>query len=134
MGWNHVVIEAFCLAREDADGKYPCGESCPSSTCLPEGHCPHFAWAKSNEREASLFVPLWMILKDKTVAFAGETWGKITWFAWGQWFHDPNWIDKYPVVTCPEIDKMEIANASRFALWREKCRDAGLLGLPNQHK
>ena len=123
MGWNHVVIEVFCFGREDVNGKYPCGERHTSDTCLLGGHCPHFAWTKSNEREASLFVPLWMILKDKSVGFLEKAWEKISWYAWGKWFYDPSWIDQYPTEKCLEIDKIEETISIKFLEWQKRIKD-----------
>jgi len=124
MGWNHVVIEALCFGGEDVNGKYPCGERHTSDTCLLAGHCPHFAWAHSDEREASLFVPLWMILKDKALSFLEEAWQKISWHLWERWFYDPHWIDQYPAVKCPEIDQMEEANAIKFLEWQKRMKES----------
>ena len=81
--WRHIVIEGFCFAQ---DKEYPCGRSAPTLFCLENGHCPHFAYAESNEREASLFVPLHLIIGDRIKAIGEELYWKLHWYFWGRWF------------------------------------------------
>jgi hypothetical protein len=87
--WNNVVVEAFCMGKEKK-GKYPCGRRYPDAFCLGRdaGHCPHFAYSDSTEREAARFVPFRVILWDRILTWWEEAGNKVSWIFWDQlWFN-----------------------------------------------
>ncbi|KKK83984.1 hypothetical protein LCGC14_2787920 [marine sediment metagenome] len=85
MGWSHIVIEAYCSYRFGKDKSPPCGLGYPSSFCLSNKICPELGYCKSDEREAALFVPLRLIIWDKTKSKASDVWWKIRYYAWDKW-------------------------------------------------
>ena len=96
MIWSNVVVEGYCFA-DSKDDKYPCGHTAPSSFCLENGHCPHFGYAESTERDAAFFVPLRLIVKDKMRSIGESLYWKLRWWLWVKWHYNPNWLEKIPI-------------------------------------
>jgi len=115
MYWSHIVIEGYCFGEEDEHGKAPCGNKSPSTVCLGNGTCcPHFGWANSNEREASMFVPFYLILKDKIQTWSYSLWWDLRWLFWDRLWFNRRKVDAFfeniPVVTAKDsklIEKLE---------------------------
>jgi hypothetical protein len=124
--WNHVVIEGVCLKNEA-----PCGRKHPTAFCLLEGHCPHFGWTESNEREASFWVPLRLILVDR-IKELGEKFCQF--FVWH--FHDKwhlkeceDFINSIPVLKDDDPTAIELRNAQamrdeKFIEWIKKAKES----------
>ena len=115
--WTNVCVEGHCFAEEDEDGNNPCGRNVPAPFCLGTGRtgiCPHFAWSDATERDASRFVPIRLIVKDRTGVWVEEGWDKLHWWFWGQlWFNQRKvreFFDKIPIEIAennPIITKMK---------------------------
>lgn len=123
--WTNIVIEAFCFAKEDKNGKYPCGQMAPSTFCLQNGHCPHFAYADSNEREAAVFVPLHLILWDRIKCISEEAYWKLKWHCWDRWFWDKGKFKQYIKNhrgECPAWDKHLEKEEQDFSKWFSKAK------------
>ena len=113
--WVHVVIEGYCFAEDN-----PCGYNGISYRCLENGHCPHFAYAESNERDASFFVPLHLIIFDRIKGIYDEINHKVRWYSWGKWFYDKDWYKKIPVVKCSEWEERLKKAEDEFPEWYAK--------------
>jgi len=86
--WTTISVEAFCGGNSDDNGNYPCGRDCPSHLCLENNICPHFAYAKTTEREVAMFPPLRLILWDRIGIWGENTYWKLRWWFWGSlWFN-----------------------------------------------
>lgn len=126
MGWSNIVIEAYCFG-EKKDNKYPCGQRYPTVFCLQSGHCPHFAYAKSSEREAAWFVPLHLLIWDRVKSVSGTIRDNLTWYVWHRWFFKKQWAEfkehvKTHTVECPEWDKQLEESKDKFPEWFEKAK------------
>ena len=88
MGWSHIVVEAYCVRIWEKDKPPLCGLKWPTSFCLSNKICPELGYAKADEREAALFVPLKLIIWDKTKSTADNVWWKIRYYAWDKWTID----------------------------------------------
>ena len=127
VSWNHIVIEGFCvdIKRDDLEA-HPCSDYRLSTLCFGNreiGMCPYFRYTGSNEREAALFVPWYLIMRDKTASWTRNLWGKFHWYIWGKWHYDDSWIDKFPVVPTPlSVIEHEEKCARGFPGWLEKAQ------------
>jgi hypothetical protein len=117
IGWRHIVVEGFCLSQED---RPPCGNNGISPFCLENGHCPHLAYSKSDEREAAHYVPLDLILIDKTSAILDDWKWKLKWYLWLRWKKEPLMIDSLPTAVCPMWDKQLKKADNDFPKWLRK--------------
>jgi len=97
--WNYIVLEGYCLGTS-IDKRPPCGRRI-STFCLTNGHCPYFAFANSNEREAAFGVPLLLIFWDKAKELVNEITAKLSWQLWDRWHYDKVWLEKLPIAECP---------------------------------
>ena len=125
MPWSNVVVEGFCFAEYVA-GKYPCDKPCPSTFCLRNHICPYFAWGESTERDAASFVPLHLIIWDKTrIWFSEELIPKLRWWFWNRW-HKTEWPPKgiqLREVSSDTADRWEKERKeldSKFSKWFEE--------------
>ena len=131
MSWNTICIEGYCQGRESPDEVYPCGQRTPSHFCLLDGHCPHFAWSKTNEREVAIWVPMYLLLWDRLKHVACEVvWHKLSWWFWGQLPFNRRRMDTFfesiPIATretCPSVaereDQLNLAS-EEFIAWFER--------------
>jgi hypothetical protein len=97
MSWNTICIEGYCFG-EEINGKYPCGRDAPTHLCLRNKHCPHFAWAETDEREVSIWVPFYKLFWDRLSQWSYTIYCKLRWWFWDslpfnrrkifQWFED----------------------------------------------
>ena len=130
--WTNVCIEGHCLADGD---DCPCGRHVPSPFCLGNGktgHCPHFGWTDTTERDAAKFVPIRLILKDKVIIWATNIRDRLEWIFWGQLWFNRRKIDEFfkniKVATpenCPTVAKLEAEqkkNEEKFKKWFAKAR------------
>lgn len=125
MGWGYIVIEGHCVGSWDRDGKCPCGQRYPTDFCLLCGHCPHFGYTTSNEREAVWFVPLRLIIWDRIKSISDDVWNKITWHIWNRWFFQKKWkefMSSIKVGECPAFDKAKQKSEDKFPGWLEKAK------------
>lgn len=129
MSWTNICVEGFCFGGKDENGNYPCGRSCPSHLCLENGHCPHFAYAKTTERQVAHYPPLHLILWDRLGIWGEEIYGKLMWYLW-DWLpfnqrkvrERLNSISSISSKECPalaEIEKEKAEAASKFPEWFE---------------
>lgn len=116
--WSYIVIEGICLGTRDGIDKLsPCGNRAPSPFCLKSGHCPHFAYTTSNEREAAFYVPLRLIIWDKLKDWLKQTGDDIRWQLWGRWHYDKDWVKKMPTAECPAWDNYLEKARQGFPQW-----------------
>lgn len=126
--WTHVVIEGFCFAQHigNKDDPYPCGQDCPSMFCLgdrPYGICPHFAWAKANEREAAFYAPLHHIIWDRIKFHIVDDYGwKIRWYLWDKWFWKAPNIEVREVRNLPAWDAQVKRADVEYEKWIKRAR------------
>ena len=129
--WSNVCVEGYCLTDEDADNNNPCGRHSPSPFCLSNGHCPHFAWSNTTERNVAHFVPLRLVVWDKfKIWFTEELYWTLRWWFWDcLWFNRRRvrkFFDSIPVVTaedCPaiaEFEEEERKLTEKFPKWFKK--------------
>lgn len=114
--WSHIIIDGICCSRIKPP---PCGKFAPSIFCLENGHCPYLLYGNSNELEASLWAPLYLIIKNKLSLIFSEVYDKCHWWFWGKWHYDPNWLDKYPKAECPAWDAHMEKAQEEFPKWLE---------------
>jgi len=112
--WSHLVIEGHCFALTEEP---PCGKPGISEFCLTNGHCPHFYYASSNEREAALFVPLGLILADRLGARIRDGLWTLKWHLWKRWRYNDDWLDNIAVVECPGWEKQLADETDKFEEW-----------------
>lgn len=132
MTWNTICVEGFC-SGENVEKKYPCGKTSPSCFCLENHICPHFAYAESDEREVSWFVPFKLLLKDRIESWANDIWWKIRYNLWDiLWFNRRktnkffNNIRSISSEECPalkEFEDREKENEDRFPEWFKKAKE-----------
>lgn len=125
--WRHVVVEGYCFG-DFKDNEAPCGRAAVSSFCLSNGLCPHFAYTRSDEREASAWVPLPLILKDRIRAFLGDAGDKIKWWLWDKWFFKKKWAEfmEYAhahTAECPVWDDTRDKANAQFPKWLKKAKE-----------
>lgn len=124
MGWSHIIIEGICAGSWNKDGECPCGQSYPTDFCLLNGMCPHLGYTSSNEREASWFVPLRLILWDRLKSMTENVWSKLTWYIWDRWFFKKKWAkfrDNIKVAKSPTaFDKAQQKADTEFSKWLPK--------------
>ena len=119
MSWNNIVIEGVCFA-EEKDGKYPCGQKYPTVFCLENGHCPHLGYSESDERGASWFVPLRLIIGDRIKMWLERFTEKIIWYFWERWFWEKKWQEfrvNMKVTECPAWDAQIKKSKDKFPEW-----------------
>lgn len=92
MSWTNLCLEAFCFGDTDKQGNYPCGKNCPSYLCLENGHCPHFAYSETTERDVARFPKLRLIIWDRLGIWANDVYWKLRW-----WFWDCLWFNRRKV-------------------------------------
>ena len=133
MSWNTICLEGFCFGKEE-NGKYPCGKHFPTADCLNNGHCPHFAYGVSNEREVSIFVPFYQLLWDRMVAWFIRLKNWLTWHLWGTlWFNRRKvreFFASIPVadnsnLACKQWDESRTKAEKDFKKWLEAEKEAG---------
>jgi len=115
--WRHVVVEGYCFAKDN-----PCGYGVVSSKCLANGHCPHFAYAESNEREAAYFVPLHLIAYDKLKYWVTEgLYWTLRWWLWDRLRFNrkkmEDFINSIPSARCPAWDNQLEEAKEKFPEW-----------------
>jgi hypothetical protein len=121
MSWNHIIIEGFCW--DEKDDNHPCGQHRTSSFCLGYNgkSCPNLGFSDSNEREASAFVPLRLIIWDRIRALKETVWDKISWFLWGQLWFNRRKVDKFlkslGSTTVPWFDEQLKDQKNKFPEW-----------------
>lgn len=113
MSWRHIVIEGYCFAQAEP---HPCGKPI-SDFCLSNGHCPHFLYASSNEREAGFFVPLVLILADRLRSRLHDCLWTLKWHLSKRWRHRAVCLDNTMVAECPEWEKMLADASDKFEEW-----------------
>lgn len=122
--WRHIVIEGYCLGNDPPN--IPCGRHTVSSFCLQNRHCPYFYYTDSNEREASWFVPLHLVIWDRIITLIGPLQFALSWYLWGRWFlkKDLNKLKESPRFTeCPEWDtSWEEETHKEFPKWLEEVK------------
>lgn len=112
--WRHIVIEGYCVGQT---GVHPCGKLV-SDFCLANGHCPHFLYASSNEREAGFFVPLVLILSDRLSAQLHDFLGTLKWHLWERWrYYSDDWPNNTAFVECPEWENYLTDASNKFEEW-----------------
>jgi hypothetical protein len=131
MSWNNICIEGLCFGNSK-DDKYPCGQKYPTVFCLEKGHCPHFAYSESSERDAAYFVPLRLILWDRFKSAIEGLSTSLNWFFWGQlWFNQKKiqkFLDNIGTATrenCPGVAKWEDSREKAdkdFVSWLERTK------------
>ena len=126
--WNNIVIEAFCFG-ESKDGKYPCGLRYPTAFCLENGHCPHFYYSESSERDATIFVSFRLIVWDRLLTCFEVIRSWLYWYLWGcLWFNKRKTqrimdsIGSSKAGEFPEIDNMYQEAIDEFPEWIDKAR------------
>jgi len=129
MSWTNLCVEAFCFGDTDEKGDYPCGRNCPSHLCLENGHCPHFGYGKTTERDVARFPPLRLIIKDRFGIWAESLYWKLRWWLWDcLWFNRRktakffNSIKTVSSEKCPalaEFEKEEVESNKEFVEWFE---------------
>jgi len=79
MTWRHIVIEGYCFHEDGScDGL--------SVECLGDGKlCPHFAYAESSGRDVSQYVPLRLILLDRSRELLDNVVFNAMWYLWDKW-------------------------------------------------
>lgn len=114
MHWSNICIEGFCFADEDSNGNAPCGRNTTSHLCIENGHCPHFYYSETTERDVARIPKLRLILKDRLVTLFGDLWDSITWIFWNQlWFNQRktreffNNIQTISAEDCPALAEFE---------------------------
>jgi len=119
MSWGHVVVEGYCLSLGEEE--HPCKRYI-SAFCLGSQHslCPHFGYAESNPREASLFVPLHKIIWDKMRRVLDSCYWRLRWWLWDRWHYDSDWIKRFPVAECPAWDNAQQEANNLFPSWLER--------------
>ena len=130
MTWNTICVEGFCFA-DYVDGEYPCGKPSPSTFCLRNHMCPHFAWGESSERETAYFVPLHLLVWDRVrIWWTEEFLFKLRWWFWDKWHYDKDWYRKIkslepddPVAI--KLNRELEEQVSKFSEWFEEARKEG---------
>lgn len=124
--WTHIVVEGYCAAEENDSDQYPCGQHVPSPFCLGNKRlCPYFGYAKSNEREAAVFVPLYLVVWDRLRDLAINLARSIEWHLWNRWFWDSEKFMKHIEQhqgERPEWDNYLEKAKAEFPEWLEKAR------------
>lgn len=131
--WRHIVVEGYCFAKTGGNKKPPCGNETATTFCLSNGLCPHFAYAKSSEREAAYWVPLRLILWDRFRYGAGNSWDWIRWQVWDRWFwkqRNAEFIASVErhTVKCPEVDSQLQKAKDEFPKWFEVAKKEWING------
>jgi hypothetical protein len=126
--WNTICLEGFCMG-EEVDKKYPCGMKYPTSFCLSNHICPHFAYAKTTEREVAEFVKTRHFLRDRLIRTLQNAWDWVVIKTWDKlWFNRRKtqaFFDSIEVVEDPEIllhGMEEEEEANEFKEWIIKAR------------
>lgn len=127
MSWTNLCIEAFCFGNTDKDNNYPCGRSCPSHLCLEDGHCPHFAYGKTTERDVAQFPPLRLIIKDRLGIWLNDLYRELRWWFWDslwfnrrkmrQWFDSIETISSKDCSVLAEYENEQKENEKKFVEW-----------------
>ena len=120
MSWRHVVIEGFCICFKDSP---PCGRDSVSAFCLGNNHhCPYFYYSKSDEREASAFVPIGDILYDRASEKFDDIYCWLRWYLWDKW--RPQLPMEYPTVECSDFEERIKQDDTAFTEWFQKATAA----------
>ncbi len=121
MGWDYLVLEAFCLGEKR--GKRPCKQKGSSLLCLENKHCPFFSYTSATEREVAEFVPFKYVLWDRLRGWFAGVWSWLEWHAWSRWSYDDSWIDKIPVSKDKTWPRELAKRKARFDAWYKKVKE-----------
>lgn len=101
--WTTIDIEGHCFAEGGG-----CGDDTPSPKCIRNGHCPHFAYSITNDRDVAYFVPFRYLLWDRIKTWLCAIGTQLSWWFWGQlWFNQRKvrkFFDNIPGVSAKDSD------------------------------
>ena len=132
MSWTNICIEGFCFV----DGDYPCGNDCTSHLCIKNGHCPHFAYSETTERNVATFPPFILILKDRLSMWAESIKDRLVGVFWHSLWFNRRKVDEFfknmksvSSDDCPELKEFENEKAeaeNKFNKWFKEVNNGKL--------